>query len=36
MDANMKTTDELTHELLLTDRVQMGHADLKQWLDAAF
>lgn len=32
----MKTTDELTHELLLTDCVNMGHADLKQWLDAAF
>jgi len=32
----MKTTDELTHELLLTDCVNMGHSDLKQWLDAAF
>ena len=32
----MKTTDELTHELLLTDKVNMGHDDLKQWLDAAF
>ena len=30
------STDELTHELLLTDCVNMGHADLKQWLDAAF
>lgn len=35
-DDTTKTTDELTHELLLTDCVNMGHADLKQWLDAAF